>query len=71
VCLVTSPERVKLVVTIWHPDEKTVEPARAYSVLEHFRGIREFVPTGGAEDIPGAQVYLGEIEATEDRASLN
>jgi hypothetical protein len=71
VCLLTSHDSAKLAVTIWHPDERTVEPARAHSVLGHFRGIRGFVPTGGAEDIPGAQVYLGEIETTEEGASLN
>ncbi|HEV3190713.1 MAG TPA: hypothetical protein VGY54_09475 [Polyangiaceae bacterium] len=58
-------------MTIWHPDEKIVDPLVAYGLPKHFRGIRVFVPTGGTEDIPGARVYLGEIEATEDRAPLN
>lgn len=71
VCLVTSLGRVKLAVTIWYPDERTVDEVRAYGVLEHFRGIREFVQTDGAKEIPGARMYLGEIEATQEQAPLN
>jgi hypothetical protein len=70
-CLVTSRGRVKLAVTIFHPDGVAVNDARAYSVLEHFRGIREFVSTEGAKEIPGARMYLGEIDAMEEPALLN
>jgi hypothetical protein len=47
-----------------------VEPARAHSVLGHFRGIRGFVPTGGAEDIPGRRcIWVRSMRQRKGRRS--
>jgi hypothetical protein len=69
-CLVTSRGRVKLAVTIFHPDQSDVTEARAMAVLKHFRGISEFVQTD-ATGVQGGRMYLGEIQKTDSRALLN
>jgi hypothetical protein len=73
VAIVASQGRAKLSVTIFHPDQSVVNEAQAMRVLKHFRGIGEFVQTDikDARDLPGARMYLGDIDAPVKRAMLN
>ena len=69
--LIVSQERARLCVTVWHPGGETVTEARAHDILEHFRGISEFVQCKDDGSIAGARTYLGEIEATTQQSSLS
>jgi hypothetical protein len=58
-------------VTVWHPGGETVTEARAHDILEHFRGISEFVQSKNDGSIAGARTYLGEIETTAPQSLLS
>jgi hypothetical protein len=56
---------------VWHPGGETVSEARAYGILEHFRGISAFVQCEDDGSIAGARAYLGDIETTVKQALLS